>query len=85
MSTVRKVRLEGGPFDGQTVELNAQQRLVTLQWEDELLERDGDDGCVLYITRVGLATYRYLEPDLFEHVPTPTAIGDTERTMRGDR
>src|SRR5262245_24630736 len=60
--TTRKVRLEGGPRHNDVIEVGYYQRLVTLEWEDERLERsDEDGGCVLYITRVGLATYRHTD------------------------
>lgn len=84
MTTIRKVRLEGGPFDGQTLELDATRQLLTLDWEDESLERDWD-GTVVYVTRTGLATYRRIEPDRFEYCPTPTALGDAQRILKGDR
>lgn len=86
MTTTRKVRLEGGPRHDDVVEINALLKATTLNWEEETLERDWD-GTTVYTTRVGLATYRESadDPDVWEFVPTPTALGDMTRILRGDR
>jgi len=73
-----RVTLLGGPFDGQQRAVEQQRRLLTLEWEDETVERDDEDGCVLYVTRLGIATYRRTGETTFEHCRTPTAPGDTD-------
>lgn len=74
-----KVWLVGGPFDGERRAVDSQRRLLTLEWEDETVEReDGELGCVLYVTRLGIATYRRVDEHRFEYCRTPAALGDSD-------
>lgn len=71
------VNLIGGPFDGQRTRVNPARNYITLDWEDEDVERDWD-GHTVYVTRVGQARYRRINETTFEHCPTQTAMGETD-------
>ena len=79
------VLLVGGPFDGQLRhDVDPARRILTIEWEEEL-ELDVWDGCVVYATKVGLASYRRVADCVFEHCRTPTAIGDQDLELPAEQ
>jgi hypothetical protein len=78
-----KVTLEGGPRHGDVIEVEWSRQMVTLDWEEESEWKEWD-GTAVYVTRIGVATYRRVAADRFEHCVTPMAIGDAPRILKGE-
>ena len=69
------VLLVGGPCDGERRHVNAHRQMITVDWELGPAVRDWD-GTTVYVTRVGVASYRRTGPETFTHCRTPTVMGD---------
>jgi len=72
-----RVLLLGGRFDGEYRDIDPARRLLDVEWEEETVEQEWD-GATVYVTRVGVESYRRVSTRTFVQCRTQSAMGDTE-------
>jgi len=72
-----RVLLLGGRFDGEYRDIDPARRLLDLEWEEETVEQEWD-GATVYVTRIGVESYRRVSTHTFVVCRTQSAMGDTD-------